>query len=76
MRRSDLTSCDERRPRTTDDTCETCRHARLVDIGEDGALLRACLYLLHSGERRPCPAGAGCTVYAPRRTRRPGEAKA
>ncbi len=63
------------KPSATDSTCETCRYARLVDIGEDGTLLRACLYILRCGERRPCPAGKGCTVYEPRRARPSGEAE-
>lgn len=50
---------------TVKDKCNKCLYSRPVDVGEDSEMLRACLYILIRGERRPCPAGAGCTVYEP-----------
>lgn len=39
--------------------CLGCDH--LDDIG--------CAYLEHTGRRRPCPPGEGCTEYAPRKAK-------
>ena len=40
-----------------------------MDLGEDGGMLTACVYILKTGKRRGCPAGEGCTKYK-KRTRR------
>lgn len=46
--------------------CRRCRYSYLVDLGENGDMLRACVYIAKTGVRRPCPAGPGCTVWEPR----------
>ncbi len=51
--------------------CESCRYSFQADIGEEGRLLTACVYILRTGTRRPCPYGRGCTVY--RRREQEGE---
>lgn len=43
--------------------CRSCRYSSQVDVGLDCEMLWACLYILHHGTRRPCPADAACTVY-------------
>lgn len=43
--------------------CRSCRYATGVDLGQDCEMLTACVYILHNGKRRPCPAGEECTVY-------------
>ncbi len=37
--------------------------------------MTACVYILRTGSRRPCPFGKGCTVYRRREKKeaRPGE---
>lgn len=47
------------------DKCAGCRYSVSVDMGDGGEMLRACVYILRHGERRPCPPGADCTVYRP-----------
>ena len=45
--------------------CRACGHCY---IGFDMALCRslpACVYILDTGRRRPCPAGDGCTEFTP-----------
>ncbi len=49
------------------DKCNKCIYSCPVDVGEENEMMRACVYILVKYERRPCPAGAGCTVYEPRR---------
>lgn len=46
------------RERRKSDKCYKCRYGTTVENMEV-----ACLYILYTGERRPCPAGEGCTVY-------------
>lgn len=43
-----------------DDTCIGCRH--FYGAYEN---TRCCNYYFDTGRRRPCPAGAGCTVFKP-----------
>ncbi len=51
------------------DKCKRCIFSQEVNVGEDCEMLRACVYILKRFERRPCPAGAECTVFEPRRRR-------
>ena len=46
--------------------CSRCVYSCFVDIGDGGELVRACVYILHHGKRRPCPGGEECTVFLPR----------
>lgn len=46
--------------------CNKCIYSCPVNVGEDCEMLRACLYILHRGRRRPCPAGRDCTVFQER----------
>ena len=46
--------------------CSSCRYGVPVYIGDSGTLMTACVYILRKYERRPCPAGAACTVYEDR----------
>ena len=55
----------------TGDRCKNCRFSYPVDLGDGGEMLRACVYILRRGERRPCPAGDACTAFAPKERRRP-----
>ncbi len=50
--------------------CRSCVFSCEVNVGEEREMLRACVYILHTGHRRPCPAGKGCTVYKPVRAKR------
>ncbi len=45
------------------DKCNECRFSVWVDIGNDREMLRACQYILVKYRRRPCGAGAECTVF-------------
>ena len=45
--------------------CRECRYSAAVDVGLDCEMLTACLYILRRYERRPCPAGKGCTAFEP-----------
>lgn len=47
--------------------CKSCRYAYPVDLGDGGEMLRACVYILRRGSRRPCPAGEACTAFEPER---------
>ena len=47
----------------TTNRCVDCRYSCMVDVGLEGEMLRACLYILQKGEKRPCPSGDGCTAY-------------
>ena len=47
--------------------CRTCRYSTWVNVGHEREMLYACQYIILRGTKRPCPAGAGCTVYEPRR---------
>ncbi len=40
--------------------CYKCRYGTTIDNVDT-----ACLYILYTGQRRPCAGGEGCTVYAP-----------
>lgn len=44
--------------------CRGCDH--LHDESHVGASTVCCVYILHTGHRRPCPAGEGCTVKSVR----------
>ena len=52
------------------DKCRSCLYSCEVNVGEEGEMMRACVYILHNGRRRPCPAGEGCTVWRPVRGQR------
>ncbi len=43
--------------------CKSCRYSFQADVGEEGKMLTACVYILRMWTRRPCPYGDGCTVY-------------
>lgn len=43
--------------------CRNCRYSALMDMGEDGEMLRACIYILKTGTRRPSPPGENCTAW-------------
>ena len=43
--------------------CKDCYYSCPVDIGADNEMMTACVYILHTGTRRPCPAGKGCRVF-------------
>ena len=47
--------------------CGGCRFAVPVYMGDGEELLGACVYILRTGRRRPCPPGGACTVYEPAR---------
>ena len=49
--------------------CDRCVYSCFVDIGDGGEMIRACVYILHQGKRRPCPGGEDCTVFLPRAER-------
>ena len=46
--------------------CGRCAWSTWVNMGEDGEFLRACVYILRHGKRRPCPGGEACTVFLDR----------
>lgn len=46
--------------------CGRCVWSTWVNMGEEGEFLRACVYILRHGGRRPCPGGEACTVFADR----------
>ena len=46
--------------------CDSCRYSFRADVSGDGQMLTACVYILRTGTRRPCPYGEGCAVYRPR----------
>lgn len=44
--------------------CADCLyHFAAADPDCYRAVMPACVYILRTGRRRPCPAGAGCTEY-------------
>ncbi len=45
-----------------DEKCGGCRYSVPVYIGDGDELMTACVYILRTGKRRPCPPGEGCTV--------------
>lgn len=51
----------------TDGRCAECRFAVPVYMGDGDELLTACVYILRTGHKRPCPAGAACSVFEPAR---------
>lgn len=54
------------------DKCKICRFSSTVNVGEDREMIRACVYILHRFEARPCKAGAECTVFEPGNPRERG----
>lgn len=48
-------------------TCARCRFGIPVYMGDGEELLTACVYILRTGRRRPCPPGEGCVAYEPAR---------
>lgn len=47
--------------------CRKCYYGGPVNIGYGEVFpLYSCDYFILTGARRPCPAGADCTVYSPR----------
>lgn len=55
--------------------CRTCRYSYLVDLGENGEMLRACVYIVKTGSRRPCAPGEACTVWAFDEAKRTAQAR-
>ena len=55
-----------KKPGLCGDRCAGCRYSGWMDMGDDGRMLRGCVYILRRGTRRPCPAGEGCTAYEPK----------
>ncbi len=51
------------------DLCNDCLYSCPVNVGVDGTLVKACVYILLRYEKRPCPAGDLCTVYERRNKR-------
>ena len=51
--------------RILSERCASCRFSAPVDVGLESQMLRACIYILHTFEPRPCPAGEACTVFEP-----------
>lgn len=49
--------------------CRRCRFGRRMDMTDDGRFYPACLYIVLTGRRRPCPPGDACTVYQRRAKR-------
>ena len=45
--------------------CAGCRFAVPVYMGDGEELLTACVYILRTGKKRPCPPGRECTVREP-----------
>ena len=43
--------------------CGGCRYGVPVYIGDGEELLTACVYILRTGKRRPCPPGEACWAY-------------
>lgn len=52
--------------------CAGCRFASPVYMGDGEELMCACVYILRTGKRRPCPPGPGCLVREPAGEERPG----
>ena len=53
--------------------CKSCVYSCPVDFGSSGNPHTACVYILHTGKRRPCRPGEECTVYKPRQKDGAGE---
>lgn len=49
----------------TNGRCAACRYNLPVYIGDGDELLTACVYILRTGRKRPCPAGDACSVFEP-----------
>ena len=45
--------------------CGSCRFAVPVYMGDGEDLMTACVYILRTGKKRPCPPGGACTVREP-----------
>ena len=45
--------------------CAGCRFAVPIYMGDGDELMTACVYILRTGRRRPCPPGEACRVYEP-----------
>ena len=45
--------------------CGGCRFSVPVYMGDGDELLTACVYILRTGRRRPCPPGEACAVFEP-----------
>lgn len=43
--------------------CGGCRYAVPVYMGDGDELMTACVYILRTGKRRPCPPGPACQCY-------------
>lgn len=46
--------------------CEKCIHSVKLNMFETGGRLVACVYILDTYHRRPCPSGNKCTEYEPK----------
>lgn len=53
--------------------CDRCFYGVPVYVGDESVMMEACTYVLHTGRKRPCPAGPGCTVYRPTYPQERGE---
>lgn len=51
--------------------CKRCIHSCLTDVYDGKTQMRACVYILDTGKRRPCPAGDKCTAFEPRKDTKP-----
>ncbi len=47
--------------------CAQCRFGIPIYMGDGDELMTACVYILRTGHKRPCPAGDGCAVFEPAR---------
>lgn len=45
--------------------CAGCRYAVPIYMGDGDELMTACVYILRTGRRRPCPPGDGCRAFEP-----------
>lgn len=45
--------------------CGGCRFNLPVYMGDGDELLTACVYILRTGHKRPCPPGEACGVFEP-----------
>lgn len=48
--------------------CRDCVYSFKADVFDDGRQVWACDYIEIENKRRPCPYGAGCTVFKPRQS--------
>ena len=51
-----------------EERCEECRYGVPVYMGDGEELMCACVYILRTGRRRPCPPGRECRVFEPAQT--------